>query len=113
MGSGLGIFLMFLTLLGGGPNGPSDLLDLVPTQTYWKSKAIEPTVAQLEKDAKAETPKGSIDPDKLISLLGSDDFKAREGAAKELEAMGAAMLPKLRAATESKDAELASGATAL
>src|SRR3954468_13520539 len=39
------IFLIFTLLLGGGTG--NDLLDLIPTDVYWKVKDVEPTVPNL------------------------------------------------------------------
>ncbi|MCL2641400.1 MAG: hypothetical protein FWD53_11175, partial [Phycisphaerales bacterium] len=44
-------FLMFMMMLAGGPEGPQDMLDMVPTEVYWQSKGITPSIEQLEKDA--------------------------------------------------------------
>ena len=35
------IFLIFTLLFGGGAS--NDLLDLIPTEVYWKAKDVEPT----------------------------------------------------------------------
>jgi hypothetical protein len=39
------IFLIFTMLLGGSPG--NELLDLIPTDAYWKSKAVEITVPNI------------------------------------------------------------------
>src|SRR5205823_2631891 len=39
------IFLLFTMLLGGGSG--NELLDLIPTDAYWKSKAIEITAPNI------------------------------------------------------------------
>src|SRR5438874_8131953 len=39
------IFLIFTMLLGGSPG--NELLDLVPTDAYWKSKDVEITVPNI------------------------------------------------------------------
>src|SRR5262249_2872619 len=57
-------------------------------------------------------PTGAAEPpdaktiDKLVERLGSEDFTDREKAATDLDACGAAALPALRKAAESKDAEI-------
>lgn len=56
----------------------------------------------------AETPADKVP--HLIAQLGSPDFHAREAATRDLEAVGPAALPALRAALASQDMEVASRA---
>lgn len=92
---------ILMALLGGGGN---DFLDYVPTKAFWKSQGVEVTTAKLLAELKgAETPDAS----KLIKQLGAAQQADREQAQRKLEAMGPGVLPQLRKAARSPDAEVA------
>src|SRR4051812_31561839 len=93
--------ILLLMFFGAGPTAGNDLLDMVPTDSYWLAKHITPTVEQLQQDCAPEHAPDNVD--KLVKDLASDDFKTRSDAKKQLEAMGPALAPLLKPAQESKD----------
>ncbi len=96
--------MMMLVLLGGGGN---DLLDFISPEAYWKTKGVEITVENLLTELK---PAGIVDTSALIKQLGANEYKAREEASRRLAAMGPAVLPELRKAVKSSDAEISARA---
>jgi hypothetical protein len=103
--------ILLLMFFGAGPTSGNDLLDLIPTDSYWSAKHVTPTVEQLQQDIAPEKPPENVK--QLISDLAADDFKTRENARKSLEAMGPAAAPLLKPAQESKDPEVAAVANEL
>ena len=94
----MGLFLFLFAGSGG------DLLDLLPTEDYWKSKGVEVTASAMI--AELASPADGSGADALIAKLGDERAAVREEATAKLRAMGAAVLPKLREAANSKDAEV-------
>ena len=92
---------ILMVLLGGGGN---DLLDFVPTEAFWKSQEVEVTTAKLLGELKSAE---AADASKLIKQLGASQQADREQAQRKLEAMGPGVLPQLRKAAKSPDAEVA------
>ena len=92
---------ILMVLLGGGGN---DLLDFVPTEAFWKSQEVEVTTAKLLGELKSAE---AADASKLIKQLGASQQADREQAQRKLEAMGPGVLPQLRKAARSPDAEVA------
>jgi hypothetical protein len=103
--------IILLMFFGAGPTSGNDLLDMIPTNSYWLAKHVTPTVEQLEQDTAPEKAPENVK--KLIADLAADDFKTRENAKKALEAIGPAAAPLLKSAQESKDPEVAAVANTL
>jgi hypothetical protein len=103
--------IILLMFFGAGPTSGNDLLDMIPTNSYWLAKHVTPTVEQLEQDTAPEKVPENVK--QLISDLAADDFKTRENARKALEAMGPAAAPLLKPAQDSKDPEVAAVANTL
>jgi hypothetical protein len=101
MQSLIALFYVLLMVVGGSAPG-RDALDAVPTEVYWGTKGITPSV-EMFKGELSSAPPATLEQD--VKDLGSDDFKTREGAKKRLEAGGAAAAEKLRA-LDSKDPEV-------
>lgn len=92
--------MSLMILLGGGGN---DLLDMVSHEAYWKSRGMEATTENLLAELKQV--KGG-DASALIKQLGAKQYKDRQEASLRLEAMGTSILPQLRKAVKSSDAEI-------
>src|SRR5262245_4322091 len=94
----LAAFLILLLTISGGsaPNGQrTDLLDLIPTASYWRTKAVTVSREQLEADiGPAAVPQ---DLARLVKDLES--LSRRDAAKKQLAAIGAPALDLLHAAT--------------
>ena len=106
------MFMLFpILLLGGGMGGANELIDYLQTEHYWKTRNITPDVATLSAmlitDPKAE------DISELIKQLGHDDFNKREAASEAIGKKGPSVIPQLKEATQSKDAEIADRALRL
>src|SRR4051812_20479043 len=100
--------LVLFLLFGGN----SDLVSYIPPQGYWESKGVERvTVDALLPDV--AVPDASVDVEKLIDALGSDDPAAREKAAKALLAAGPGVAAALDKEASSPDVEVARQAKAL
>src|SRR3954451_23334635 len=94
--------LILFLLFGGG----KDLVSYIPPQVYWESKGVEMvTVDALLPDIAAKD--ASVDVEKLIGDLGSDDSAAREKAAKALLAAGPGAAAALDKQADSPDVEVA------
>ena len=104
MGSGMSFGMLLVILLSGG--GGNDSLDCLPTDDYWKAKAVavtaETLLAEL-KPAAALDANGAAD---WVKKLGAEKNAVREEATCKLRAMGAAVLPLLREAAKSSDPEV-------
>ncbi len=100
-------FLMLMTfpLLGG-----NDLLDLVATDAYWKSKHVEMSVDAMLNELRVEEPP---DISALIEQLGADQFRQREAAMKAIRAVGPGAIEQLQKAADGPDAEIADRAATL
>jgi hypothetical protein len=109
--SSVSFIFIILMMLGGGPRGGSDLLDLVPAETYWQLKQVAVSSEQLQRDAGPDAPVANIS--HLLKGMESPDFATRDKARKELELMGPAVIPQLRPAMASKDAEVSAAASSL
>lgn len=108
MGSDL--FALFLTLFlavsggsAGGKGRPSDLLDMIPTASYWRVKSVTVSREQLEADIGPAKTSGDIP--KLVKDLES--LSHRDDAKKQLEAIGSPALDALRVETGSPDPDAA------
>lgn len=100
-------FLMLMTfpLLGG-----NDLLDLVSSEAYWKSKHVERSVEAMLSELQADDPP---DISALVKQLGADKFRDREAAMKAIRAAGPGVIDQLRNAAAGPDAEIADRAETL
>ncbi|HOX06927.1 MAG TPA: hypothetical protein PK280_11035 [Planctomycetota bacterium] len=108
----LSAVFMFIVLLVTGGAGGNDLLDYLPTDAYWKAKGVKPGADAMLAELKPAA--AAADAGALIADLGSEDFKIREAATAKLRAMGALVVPQLRAAAEkTADAEVRSRAQGL
>ncbi len=108
----MGMFMLFpILLLGGGMGGANELIDYLQTEHYWKTRNITPDVATLSAmlvtDPKAE------DISALIRQLGHDDFDKREAASEAIGRKGPGVIPQLKEAAKSTDAEIADRASRL
>jgi len=97
--------ITFLLGAGGG-----DLLDYVPSDTYWKAKEINVTVEALRKEL---VPTPAADVAGLIAQLDSPDAAVRDAAAAKIRAAGSGAIAALKEATESEIIETARRAKAL
>jgi hypothetical protein len=100
-------FLMLMTfpLLGG-----NDLLDLVSTEAYWKSRRVEVSVEAMLSELGA---KDAPDISRLIEQLGADTYREREAAMKAIRAAGPQVIDQLHEAAADKNAEIAERAATL
>ncbi|HVX84141.1 MAG TPA: HEAT repeat domain-containing protein [Phycisphaerae bacterium] len=106
---GLSVFSsVFSLLLLIFSAGSTDLLSLMSTSEYWQAKGKSPTTTELIADV--EPAKVTGDVKKLVEDLSSPEFKTRDAAQKALARMGPDVVPLLKGATESKDAEVADSA---
>lgn len=108
----MGMFMLFpILLLGGGMGGANELIDYLQPEHYWKTRNINPDVATLSamlvSDPKAE------DISALIKQLGHDDFNQREAASEAIGKKGPSVIPQLKEAAKSTDAEIADRAARL
>lgn len=103
---GISFIGMLMMLLGGG-----DLLDLLPTEAYWRLKEVEPTTAQLV--AELTPPAAAGDPALWIEKLADPSWEVRRQATEQLRAMGPRIVPQLRAAAQGGDAEVVARAEEL
>ena len=101
-------FLVLLSFLIGGGSG--ELLDYVPTQSYWRDRNVAVTVEAMLQEA-APTP--SVDASKLITDLGNADSHIRDSASEHILKYGIGVLPPLRLAAGSADPETAEGSARL
>lgn len=97
-----------LTFLLGG--GGSDLLDYVPTETYWQLKEVKVTSENLLATLK---PTPQADVAGLIGQLNSADAAVRDAAAAKIRAAGPGAIPALKEETESDVVEVARRAKSL
>lgn len=97
--------LMMLLTVGGQA---SDLLDLMPTQSYWQAKHV--VVSPDAMLHELESPKAG-DVGKTIDDLGSPDSTVRDAAAAKLLQAGDAAVTALTDAEKSPDPNIASSAT--
>lgn len=96
------VSLILFLLFGGG----NDLVSYIPPQIYWESKGVEMvTVDALMPDVAVTD--ASVDVERLITALGSDDPAAREKAAKALLAAGPVVAGALDKEAASPDVEVA------
>jgi len=93
--------MMFPILVLSG--GQADLLDMINTDLYWETAGQKPTTANLIALLK---PQEVTDAGELIAQLGSDDFDVREQATQSLINLGPGVLPQVRKALDSEDAEV-------
>ncbi len=104
-----GYLTMVLCLLTGGGN---DLLDYLPTESYWAEKNVAVSVEAMAKEL---TPRPGVDVSKLIAELGAPDAATRDAAAQKIRetAAGASATKALTEAADSPDAEVRGRARAL
>jgi hypothetical protein len=95
---------LLLCLLTGGGN---DLLDYLPTESYWREKKIEVTVDQMVAQL-ADKP--GQDVTALVKDLASPDAAKRDDAAMKLRTAGPSAIKPLEDASQSPDVELRRGA---
>lgn len=100
------VFLM--TMLMGGV---SDMLDVIPSDEYWRIKNVQVSEATLTADLAPPQPAGDIAG--LVDHLGEGDPAVREAAAGKIRAMGPGAVPQLQKATESDNPEIAARARKL
>src|SRR3954447_24325991 len=81
---------LLLCLLTGGGN---DLLDYLPTESYWREKKVEVTVDQMIAQL-AEKP--GQDVSALVKDLGSPDAAKRDDASMKLRSVGAPAMKSLQ-----------------
>ncbi len=101
----MGMFMLLPVLfLGGGMGGANELLDFVQSQSYWQARGITPDAKTLIPmiDANPEAP----DIAALIKQLGDDDFATREAASAAIATKGPGVIPQLKEALKSTDAEV-------
>jgi hypothetical protein len=103
----LGVLFLF-AILGGGT---SDLLDVVPTDDYWRAKNVQVTEAALRAELAAAPPVGDIA--QLLEALGDDVAATRDAAADKIRGMGPAVIPALAAAAKGGNPEVAGRARRL
>jgi hypothetical protein len=95
-------FLILLSFLIGGGSG--DLLDYVPTQSYWHDCNVEVTVETMLHEAAPLVP---ADISKLIADLGSTEPRVRDAASDHILKVGIGALPQLREGAVGADPEVA------
>lgn len=100
------VFLM--TMLMGGV---SDVLDVIPSDEYWRIKNVQVSEASLLEELAPPPAAGDIS--KLVDDLGEGDAKVRDAAAAKIRAMGAGVIPQLQKATEADNPETAARARKL
>src|SRR3954454_7148666 len=95
------LFALIVALFSGGAG---DLLDVVPTDAYWRTRnvpvAVDRLLVELRPTEVAEVPK-------LIATLGNGNYAERETAARAILAAGPAAIPVLEKAADDPDAEIA------
>ena len=101
--------LMFLMSMLMG--GVGDLLDVIPSDEYWRIKNVQVTGDAIRQELAAAPI--ADDASKLIDALGGDDPAAREAAARQIRARGPGVVPQLQAATKSDNPEVAASARRL
>jgi hypothetical protein len=95
--------LLLCVLTGGG----NDLLDYLPTESYWHEKKVRVTVDQMVAQL-ADKP--AQDVSALVNDLASPDAAKRDEAAMKLRAVGPSAIKPLQDASQSPDVELRRGA---
>jgi hypothetical protein len=107
MGASYSIFTLLFALLSGGA---SDILDLVPSDAYWKAKNVTVTVDQLIGELKTAA---GADLAPLIAKLGSGNYAQREEAAKKIIEQGPPAIAQLEKSYDDPDPEVANRAKSL
>jgi hypothetical protein len=97
--------ITFLLGAGGG-----DLLDYLPTESYWKAKQVTVTPEQLVNDLRP-TPAAQVG--ELVAQLNSPDAAVRDAAAAKIRAAGPGAIPALKEETESEIIEVSRRANSL
>ena len=90
-------------LIGAG--GSKDLLDYVPTDSYWQTKKVNVTPELLLAELKPAP--AAADVDDLLEQLASADAAVRDEAAAKIRAVGPAAVPALQKEAQSDDIETA------
>ena len=101
-------FLVLLSFLLCGGSG--DLLDYVPTQSYWHDRNMEVTVDAMLREA---SPIPTVDASKIIADLGAADPHVRDKASGDILKLGIGALPQLQQAATTADPETAERSTLL
>ena len=101
-------FIVLLSFLIGGGSG--DLLDYVPTQSYWSDRGVSVTVDSMLEEAGPAAPQNIAG---LIADLGAADPQAHDAAAQKIIKLGPVVLPQLREAAEGADPEIAERSTVI
>ena len=96
-------------LLGAG--GSKDLLDYVPTDSYWQTKKVAVTPELLLAELTPPPPAANVD--ELLEQLASADSAVRDAAAAKIRAVGPAAVPTLQKEAKSEDIEIARRAKSL
>lgn len=94
--------MVLLSFLIGGGSG--DLLDYVPTQSYWSDRGVSVTADKMLQEAGPAAPQNIAG---LIADLGAADPRVRDEAAQKIVHLGPVVLPQLRDAAEGADPEVA------
>lgn len=97
----LQLLALFVCLLGGGGN---DLLDYLPTESYWSAKQTSLTIDAMLAEL---APPKEEDWSGVIAQLASPDAQARQEAEQKVRQAGPAARKQLADAAKSPDAELA------
>jgi hypothetical protein len=100
--------LVLLGFLAGGGSG--DLLDYVPTQSYWQDRSVAMTVDSMLREAAPDAP---VDASGFIADLGSADPQTRDAASEKILALGPAALPQVNDAANGPSPEAAERAQLL
>lgn len=105
--SAISLLALLVALLGGGGN---DLLDYLPTESYWRAKGVTISVEAMLAELK---PVADQDISAHVAALGSPDPAVRATAEQQIRAVGAAGLQQLQQAAAAPSAEVAGRAKAL
>lgn len=100
------LFLMSMLIGGVG-----DLLDVVPTDEYWRIKNVRVTEDLIRQELAAAPAAGDISA--LVDALGGDDAAGREAAAEQIRGRGPGVVSQLREAAKSDNPEVAARARRL
>jgi hypothetical protein len=105
--SSFGLLFLMSMLMGG----VGDLLDLIPTDEYWRIKDVRVTEDVIRRELAAAPAAGDISA--LVDALGGADAAAREAAARQIRDRGPGVVPQLREAAKSDNPEVAARARRL
>ncbi len=105
----MGSFAMIMMMLLSGNS--TELLDVLSARSYWQAKGVEISAPKML----AELKPGAVseDPAPFIKKLGAASVQERDDAYAKLLTMGASILPQVKKAADSPDAEIAARAQLL